>query len=300
MREVNSCPICGAEERTLVYNGTFDFEDTTRNHLDPYGSHYQINQCSGCGLVFSSPTLHEHDIAALYEQAPHTNILAGEEENVRRTMQLYYELARPYLIARERILDIGCDIGLMLDLARQDGFRELYGLEPGLVARRQAMTIPGAIISEAFYEKQDFPKDYFDFIIFIHVIDHLVDPSKVVERAVRHLKPGGVAIAVVHDSESLLAKVSGERFPPYNLYHHYFFSKRTLQRLFESRGFETLKVVSTGNCYSIGFFAGKVPGIPEWLRGRLVRGLNKVYVGKMSITIPIGNIGIVVRRPLNY
>ena len=298
MRLIDRCPICGKHERVLVYEGTLDTTNTARSRVDPYGAHYQINRCAGCGLVFSSPIFDDVDIAALYEQAPQTNVMIGEEGNVRRTMQLYYDLARPYLRGRDRILDIGCDIGLMLDFAYQDRFRELHGLEPNPVARRQAMMIPGAIISDKFYEEQDYPEATFDLITFIHVIDHLVDPTKVIEGAFRHLKPGGVVIAAVHNVESLLAKVMGERFPPYNLYHHYFFSKTTLRRLFESRGFEALQVSSTPNCYSLGFFVRKAPGVPERLRSGMAKALNAMQIGKIPVTIPVGNIGIVARRPL--
>jgi hypothetical protein len=95
----------------------------------------------------------------------------------------------------------------------------------------------------------------------------------------------------------LLARLLGERFPPFNLYHHYFFSKRTLARLFESRGFEIVKVASTPNCYSLGFFVRHAPGVPERVRSIFAAALDGIGLGKLPLTIPVGNIGIVARRP---
>jgi 2-polyprenyl-3-methyl-5-hydroxy-6-metoxy-1,4-benzoquinol methylase len=297
MREIERCPICKEAARQVVYQETLDTSNIAHARRNPYGAHYRINRCNGCGLLYSSPIFDDTDIAALYEQAPHVNVMAGEERNVHDTMRLYYEMAKPHLRDRGRILDIGCDIGLMLDFARADGFRDLHGLEPNPVARRIAEAIPGASISEKFYEDVDFAESSFDLITFIHVIDHLIDPSKVVERAFRHLKPGGLVVAVVHNIESVLAKGLGERFPPFNLYHHYFFSKRTLAALFSSRGFEPIAVQSTKNCYSFGFFTRRLPGIPDAVRSRLAAGLDAIGVGRIPVTLSVGNIGIVARRP---
>lgn len=297
MREIETCPICRSAGRETIYKGTVDTSHIPDALKNPYASHYQINRCEGCGLKFSSPIFDDDEIATLYEQAPHSNVMSGEEGNVKRTMQHYYELTRKHLKARDRILDIGCDIGLMLKFAREDGFSELFGLEPNPIARREAEALPGAVISSRFYEDQEYPEASFDLITFIHVIDHLIDPSRVVERAYKHLKPGGVAVAVVHNAESFLAKVLGERFPPFNLYHHYFFSKKTLAGLFESRGFETVAVVSSKNCYSFGFFVRRLPLVPEKLRNVTANMLDGIGFGKIPITIPIGNIAIVARRP---
>jgi hypothetical protein len=137
-------------------------------------------------------------------------------------------------------------------------------------------------------------------ITFVHVIDHLIDPSKVLDRAWRHVRPGGCVMAIVHNSESLLARVLGERFPPYNLYHHYFFSKRTLAELFRARGFEVMTVASTRNRYSIGFFTRRAPGIPDGVRRAAATALDGIGMGRIPVTLPVGNIGIVARRPSEH
>jgi 2-polyprenyl-3-methyl-5-hydroxy-6-metoxy-1,4-benzoquinol methylase len=250
MREV-LCAICGGGERQVVYESTISVRDASPDRIDPYAAHYRINRCRKCDLMYSSPIFEAGEVSALYTQSPHANVVAGEEENVRRTMKGYYRLAQPFLPGRERILDIGCDIGLLLDVARRDGFCELYGIEPVPTAARVARNIPRAVISGEFYEHQVFPDAHFDLITLIHVVDHLVDPGEVLGRAWTQLKPGGMILAVVHNNGSLLSRLLGERFPPYNLYHHYFFSPSTLRRLFERSKFEVLRLVSTYNCYSM-------------------------------------------------
>jgi hypothetical protein len=120
----------------------------------------------------------------------------------------------------------------------------------------------------------------------------------VLRRALVNLRPGGVVLAVVHDVDCLLGKALREKFPVFNLYHHYFFNKTTLADLLRRNGFEVIDVVSTYNCYSIGFFAQRLPAIPHPVRQAIYRVLRSVGLANFSLTIPVGNIGIVARRPL--
>jgi 2-polyprenyl-3-methyl-5-hydroxy-6-metoxy-1,4-benzoquinol methylase len=300
MRDI-VCAVCGGTDRQVVYESTLARAASEDGRLDPESAHYQINRCNRCSLLYSSPIFEPNEVQLLYTESEHDNLaskMGGEERNVRRTMELYYGLARPHLSGRERILDVGCDTGIILETARGDGFRELYGIEPVPVAAAEAERIPGAHISTRFYEDEQYPDAYFDLITLIHVLDHLVDPINVLEKAWTQLKPGGVIVAVVHNSGSLVANVLGERFPAYNLYHHYFFDKRALRRLFRRGDFEVLRAGPTFNCYSLGFFLHKAPILPPTVK-QMVRGaLDGVGVGRLPLTVPIGNVGIVARRPL--
>jgi len=207
---------------------------------------------------------------------------------------LYYARIKPFVRAKNSFMEVGCDVGYLLSTVRADGFAQLYGCEPNRLAREQAARVPGATISDLFYEQWNLPQDHFDVLTLIHVLDHLVDPMGVLKKAHKELKSGGLVFAVVHDVECLIAKLSGERFPPYNLYHHYFFSKKTLRRLLEVAGFEVIAVERTRNCYSLGFFLEKAPPFPG--KGIVSRLLEKMGLARLRLTVPIGNIGITARK----
>jgi SAM-dependent methyltransferase len=248
-------------------------------------------------LIYSSPVMDELGVTRLYQDSSETNVASGEEDNVRRTMALYYRLAAPHLRARERVLDIGCDMGFMLEAAKSDGFKELHGIEPVPAARSIAESIEGTIVTDEFFEQTNYPADYFDLITLIHVLDHLYDPRVVLRQARNNLRPEGLVLAIVHNVRSLLGLMLGERFPIFNLYHHYFFDKDTLAELFRRQGYEVVKVVATRNCYSLCFFAQRLPGLPSSLGQAAVHGLKALRLADIPITIPVGNIGIVARRP---
>lgn len=296
MREV-ACAVCDGTASRMLYESTIKQADVQAGHVDPYGAHYRIVRCRRCGLIYATPIFDEAEVEALYTASPHSNVADGEDANVRRTMELYYRLARPWLAGRGRMLDIGCDIGLLLKIAHDDGFGEVYGIEPVPVAAAVARQVPGALVTSEFYERQVYPPASFDLISLIHVVDHLVQPMAVLERARSHLRPGGVILAVVHNIDSLLGRVLGERFPPYNLYHHAYFSPRTLRLLFERAGFEVVRIGPTQNCYSVGTLAEKAPLLPSGARRAARRLLDASGVGRMALTVPLGNVGIVARRP---
>jgi SAM-dependent methyltransferase len=292
------CPTCQGTEKVLLYRDTLLADFQEKAPPSPYSAHYQINRCANCGLTHSSPIMDDAGVSALYEKSSETNVLPGEEDNVRRTMTGYYKLAAPHLPGRERMLDVGCDMGFLLEAARADHFAEVWGIEPVPLARKVAEQVPGSHITAQFFEDTEFPADHFDLITLIHVLDHLFDPRVVLRRALVNLRPGGVIVAVVHNVDCLLGKVLGERFPIFNLYHHYFFNKTTLAELFRCHGFEVIEVVSTKNCYSLGFFAQRLPGVPQAIGRRIHGALQSIGLAGIPITVPVGNIGIVARRPV--
>ena len=192
MREI-VCPICNGRHGRILYGAKLPavFDETAPP--SPYSAHYQINRCERCGLTYSSPVMDDRGVSKLYEESSETNVTPGEEDNVRRTMALYYQLAAPYLRGRERMLDIGCDMGFMLEAAKADGFKELHGIEPVPAARRIAQAIEGAIITDKFFEQTEYPSNHFDLITLVHVLDHLYDPRIVLQRALKNLatrRPG--------------------------------------------------------------------------------------------------------------
>jgi SAM-dependent methyltransferase len=298
MREI-VCPVCNGAERTLVFPTSLPADFDEAAPPSPYSAHYQVNACIGCGLKYSSPIMDDPGVASLYRNSSETNVAPGEEDNVRRTMANYYDLAAPHLPGRTRVLDVGCDMGFLLEAARRDGFEELHGIEPNPAARCVASRIEGAMIADGFYERTEYPAGSFDLISLVHVLDHLVDPRITLSHALKHLRPGGILVAVVHNVDSLLGRLLGERCPIFNLYHHYFFNKATLAQLFQRQGFDVIDVVRTYNCYSLGFFTGRLPALPERIRDGALRVLGATGLKTRSVTIPVGNIGIVARRPMS-
>jgi SAM-dependent methyltransferase len=295
------CPLCEGTRRTVLFPANFDPSRVDGDTFTVKGRsrapHYQINRCDGCGMVYSGPVMEPAALARLYREFGHENTGEREVGNVAATCGQYYALARPRLAGRERALDIGCDIGLFLGHARADGFRELYGIEPNRQAAQKAAAIPGATVFGGRYEDVEFPEGHFDLISMIHVLDHLIDVNDTLTRAFRHLAPGGVILAVVHNVDSALRRLLGERFPPFNIQHNHFFSQATLRGLFVKHGYSAADVRATWNRYSLHYFIENLPAAPAGVKAGLARTADAIGLGNLPVSLPLGNIAVVAVRP---
>jgi SAM-dependent methyltransferase len=295
-----ACPLCEGSRRTVLYPANFDparlDDETFAVKGKARAPHCQINRCDGCGMIYSGPILEPAALARLYRESRHENTGPREVDNVAATFRRYYALARSRVSNRARVLDIGCDIGLFLDNARGDGFRELYGIEPNRQAAQKAAAIPGATIFSGLYEDAEFPDAHFDLISMIHVLDHLIDVNDTLRRAFRHLAHGGVILAVVHDVDCLLSRLLGERFPPFNIQHNHFFSKTTLRELFVKHGYSGVTVRATWNRYSLHYFVENLPAAPAGLKAVLARSADALGLGRVPLSLPLGNIAVVARK----
>jgi hypothetical protein len=112
-------------------------------------------------------------------------------------------------------------------------------------------------------------------------------------KAKSELNKGGIIFSVVHNSKLILGVLLGGKFPVYNLYHHYLFSKKTLSDLFELKVY---KVISISNYYSISFFVGKIPFYPILIKKNINKLLEILGIDKLALNVPIGDIGIIAKK----
>ena len=96
-----------------------------------------------------------------------------------------------------RVLEIGCGAGATLGWLRQSGVaRETIGVEIVEAAASQARAFADKVHCLDF-ERQDLPAEHgeFDIILCLDVLEHMIDPWKVVDRLVSaYLKPGGTLV----------------------------------------------------------------------------------------------------------
>lgn len=99
------------------------------------------------------------------------------------------------------ILEIGCGTGYLLSRLRDQG-ASVLGIEPGphgqLGAERH-----GLQIVRGFFPHPEIAGS-FDLVVLYLVLEHLPDPSVLLDSIRRHLAPGGQIAIVVPDAESFL------------------------------------------------------------------------------------------------
>jgi ubiquinone/menaquinone biosynthesis C-methylase UbiE/peptidoglycan/xylan/chitin deacetylase (PgdA/CDA1 family) len=120
----------------------------------------------------------------------------------------------------EKVLDIGCGPGVMVDHMVDKGF-EFYGVDISEEMIRQARERFGHIRSAQFstgrIEKLEFPDSFFDAVICMGVVEYIEDDGKAVREMARVLKPGGYAIITLPNKRS-----------PYRLWHKVVCNRRAV------------------------------------------------------------------------
>lgn len=96
-----------------------------------------------------------------------------------------------------RVLELGCACGAtLLEIKNRYPNAELYGIElnAGAVAIGRRFADIRPMNAEL---PLDYPENYFDYVITADVLEHLVDPWRVVANIRPHLKDGGTVIASI-------------------------------------------------------------------------------------------------------
>ena len=159
---------------------------------------WNFSQCGSCGYVFDSPRPTIDELVAFYSQsAKYDSWLHASKARdalwARRLKRLL-----PYKAAGN-LLDVGTGIGQFLHHAKPF-FTQVQGTEVSDSAIRIAREKYGLEIQSGQVEGLDLAPESFDNITLFHVLEHVPDPVRLVQRCRMLLRTGGVlTIAVPND-----------------------------------------------------------------------------------------------------
>lgn len=205
--EYINCPICGGSAR---------YEFSSRDLMFGLYARYDYFACTVCETSFQHPTPSPGQIASFY---PHDYSVYDETESKRtlsawrrallREYRGYTHLDVPYflrmlakllgplatppgtpsLIAKGRLLDVGCGNGRYLSTMRTLGW-DVQGVEFSengvAVCRKSGLPVHHGELASA-----GFDDDSFDLITLRHVIEHIPRTHELLAEVARILKPGG-------------------------------------------------------------------------------------------------------------
>jgi 2-polyprenyl-3-methyl-5-hydroxy-6-metoxy-1,4-benzoquinol methylase len=175
------CPNCGCKTFHNMGRGT--------NAINTF--HKMVVECEGCGLFFTNPIADRKSMEAFYASygATHARTLDASERYRAEARKMAAELsnnAKPL-----RFLDVGAASGEIVQAYQLEGW-EAYGIELSEAfvqyakEKRNLTTILNCEIEDSPFEE-----NFFDYVNFWHVIEHLRDPIIVLKKIYSWLKPGG-------------------------------------------------------------------------------------------------------------
>ncbi len=187
-----------------------------------------------------------------------------------------------------RLLDVGCHIGVFLEIAQERGW-EAWGVEPSRWAAREALS-RGLQVIEGTLDDVHLADEFFDVITMWDVIEHLADPLTELRRSQRLLKKGGAICIHTINIESPLARLMGSRWPWLMEMHLYYFSPRTLEEMLRKAGFTVLKMVNQGRFLRLGYLATRIEPYSSFVAGGLTKLVTALGLKEKAVPINLGDL----------
>jgi SAM-dependent methyltransferase len=165
------------------------------------------------------------------------------------------------------LLEVGAAGGRTLVYAKENGFaNKVYGIELCKIENsfQNDKKIDSFLIRDIEKIELPYKENFFDVILCADVLEHLVDPWKVLSELRLYLKDGGVLIASIpnirHYSALKKIFINGsfkyEEAGIFDKTHLRFFCKKDIKMLFESQGYKVINL--TNNVVKKGKLSKKV------------------------------------------
>jgi len=221
---VTSCIACGRNDARSLYevNG------------------FEVERCD-CGLGrtvlppgFDPATIYTKD----YFQGGHRDGYAdyeGSGEELRHEFRRVATALKRH-VSHGNLIELGCAFGFFLEETRRDF--KTCGVEISDHARAQCR-LRGLDVVRALDAEFLASRGPFDAAVMLDVLEHMQDPSNVLDQLHAAMRPGAELLVTTGDYGSVLARAMGRHWrlmtPPQHLW---FFSPKTVSALLERHGFE--------------------------------------------------------------
>jgi 2-polyprenyl-3-methyl-5-hydroxy-6-metoxy-1,4-benzoquinol methylase len=109
-------------------------------------------------------------------------------------MQRYAELLSPYLLEGAKLLDIGCYTARLLDFLPKNKQIEYWGVDFDEKALEIAKQKGANVRFVKFDSEPILFENKFDIIVAGEVLEHLINPAKILEQMQQLIKPDGIVL----------------------------------------------------------------------------------------------------------
>lgn len=295
-RVERACALCGGTDQVLVYRATArgdvpvsEFACTT----SALSSHDDIVQCRRCGMVSAVPTLRHDDIIEGYRRVVDEEYLV--EEAGRRELFSWIAGAMDGYVARgRRLLEIGSNMGVFLDVARIHGW-DARGIEPSKWAVEQGVERFGVNLKQGTIEDLDAGAASADAVVMLDVLEHLSDPLAALRRLRRVIDDEGMLALSTVNLAGLHARLRGRTWPWFIRSHLHYFAPETLGAMLSRAGFRMVEWEVAPRSFKLSYVAGRLEE-SNAAAARAVRGLASVADPRIPFGW-LGDIVLVVARP---
>jgi SAM-dependent methyltransferase len=245
----------------------------------------RVLKCRSCGLAYLFPGPDADYLRKAYEAMEDSLYLAEEKGRAKSARLLLNKLSR--FKKPGRILDIGCASGIFLNEARKLGW-EPYGVELSSWAVNYAKENFGIGVFPGNLEDAKYPAGYFDAIVMLDSIEHLMDPLGCLREAGRVLRDDGLLFISTPDIGSLLSRLMGRRWVGIKQSHLYYFNKRVISRILNDAGFKAVRFSRYTRFFSLNYLLLKL--MPSKIRPKAKPLLDRLpFISSLLLTVNLGD-----------
>ncbi len=293
------CDLCGQDSYLVVYKGALKAEEGAKKAAEVYKSSGNrpsedtIVKCNSCGLVYVNPRLKSEEIIEGYSEGSDETFISqigGREKTFMQGVKFIERFAKP-----GKILDVGTAGGSFLAMARKRGW-QVYGVELNRWLCGWAQTHYGLHVQPGTIDDLKYPDNFFDVITLWDVLEHVPNPSEVLKKCHRLLKPGGFIYLNYPDYGSYAARLMGRRWVFLLSVHIYYFTRKTIARVLEKTGFQPLSYRAHFQTLSLGYLVFRMQPY-----SRLLYRIGNLFVSLLHIkNFPVkywlGQTGVIARK----
>lgn len=210
---------------------------------------YAIATCEGCGSGRTVPFPSDDELSAFYSQEYKydAHLLIEGEKRWRARRILDAALPR----GAERVLDVGCMYGYLLEEAGRRGVRRAAGVElssgPAKAALAKGLDVFCGSIEQFAAREEPLGGPKFDLIVAQHVLEHVPDPSSFLRCARGLLADGGKLCICVPNYDARARRLFREAWGWYQVpVHLHHFGSRGLSSMLEGAGFTVDRIERRG------------------------------------------------------
>jgi 2-polyprenyl-3-methyl-5-hydroxy-6-metoxy-1,4-benzoquinol methylase len=239
----NVCPLCSSDKISLKFRCIDHFVSKEV---------FPLNKCSACNFVFTQDYPLETEIGKYYESIDYIS----HSDTSKGLLNKIYRLARTLMLRRKReivkastglrngnLLDIGSGTGHFANTMKNSGWT-VKGIEINEKARVFSKTGFGLEIIGPDAISTLVPES-FDCITLWHVLEHFHDPLKYMSDIKGLLKPDGLCIIALPNSDSYDASYFKEFWAAYDVPRHlWHFNPGTFKLFTERTGFRLEKLMN--------------------------------------------------------
>lgn len=233
------CPVCVSKKFKKLF----------------YKDEMTVVGCKGCGLIFTNPQPDQKEISSHYDKnyyyCPKKNpqdwsrysdynarYMKGHE---KKRFNLIFEKLDQLKPKKGKLLDIGCATGFFIDEANKRGW-QAQGIEVSKWAAEWGKKHLKVKITTGEFERIKFPRDYFEVVTMLDVLEHFKNPQIVLNKAAKILRKNGlIYLETINFDHFITRYLIGKKYiylvPQYHLFY---FGRRQLRQFLDKAGFKIL------------------------------------------------------------